>query len=251
MDYTIGVEEVDRAALLIALGYECKNYSVITMIDLNSSVAQKRGKTANYSFSDYSKGCQDFGTAQDVLEKYKFPKKGEPISNTIQAAKLAAHNYQVLKSVILQNQPLMQIQGNGYTMLKNANGDSVPRLDDNGLLNATGSSDISSIAIAAALGCKVASYSLDAGKLQVWMYPAANGITLSMIEAEKNSPTVTDENNYNLLPVLVATFLNRDELMRGIYANQQVLLMRGSKSAIFSANADEDTKARILRQLNL
>lgn len=57
MNYTIGVDEVDRAALLIALGYECTNYTITTSIDLNGAVAQKRAKTASYTFSDYSKGC--------------------------------------------------------------------------------------------------------------------------------------------------------------------------------------------------
>ena len=221
----------------------------MTSIDLNSATAQKRHKTASYTFSDYSKGCQEFGTARKVLEGYKFPDKGKPITNTLQAAKLAAHNYQVLKSVILHGEPLMQIEGNGYTMLKNANGVAIPKSDD-GLLLSYGSSDLSAIAIAAALGCKVSSYSLEAGKLSVFMTAAPNGVTLAMIEQEKDNPSVTDETNYNLLPVLVATFINREELIKGIYAKQQVILMRGSKTAIFAANADETLKKRILKELN-
>lgn len=249
MNYTIGVEEVDRAALLIALGYECTDYTITTSVDLNSAVAQKRAKTASYTFSDYSKGCQEFGTAQKVLEGYKFPDKGQSIANTLQAAKLAAHNYQVLKSVILHNEPLQQIVGNGYVMLKNANGESVPKSDE-GLLLSHGSSDLAAIAIAAALGCKVASYSLQAGSLSVFMTASSNGITLAMIEGEKDNPTTLAEDNYSLLSVLVATFLNREELIKAIYAKQQVMLMRGSKSAIFSTNADEQLKKRILKELN-
>ena len=244
MNYSIGVDEVDQAALLIALGYELQNYTIITSIDLNSPQAQKRHKSAAWQFSDHSKGCQDYGTAQQVLEGYKLPTKGKPISNTLQAAKLAAHNYQVLKSVILHGEPLMQIDGDGYTMLKNANGVAIPKSE-----GGEGSSDIASIAIAAALGCKIVAYSLDAGRLSVEMIAAHNGITLSMIEQEKDNAN-PEPDNYNLLPTLVAAFMNREELMRGIYARQQVVLTRGSKQAIFSANADEKLKQRILKELN-
>ena len=249
MNYTIGVDEVDRAALLIALGYELKDYSINTCYDLNGATPQKRGKSASYNFADHSQGCKSFGMAQDVLEDYKLPDKGKPIANALQAAKLAAHNYQVLKSVILQNEPLQQIEGKGYFMLKNANGLSVPNADNQHLL-VDSSSDLSAIAIAAALGCKVSAYSLDAGRLSVWMAASADGITLAQIEQEKNNPNLNDEDNYNLLPVLVATFLNREELIKGIYARQQVILKRGSKIAIFPANTDEKMKKRIIEKLN-
>ena len=97
----------------------------------------------------------------------------------------------------------MQIDGDGYTMLKNANGVAIPKSE-----GVEGSSDLASIAIAAALGCKIVAYSLDAGRLSVEMLAAHNGITLSMIEQEKDNPN-PETDNYNLLPTLVAAFLNR------------------------------------------
>lgn len=244
MNYTIGVDEVDQAALLIALGYELQDYTITTTIDLNQTEAQKRHKSASWQFSDHSRGCKDYGTAQQVIEGYKLPTKGKPISNTLQAAKLAAHNYQVLKSVILRGEPLEQIEGDGYFMLKNANGVAIPKSD-----TVQGSTDLASIAIAAALGCRIVAYSLYAGRLSVEMVAAHNGITLSEVEQEKDKDN-PDTDNYNLLPTLVAAFLNRQELMSGIYARQQVVLTRGSKQAIFSANADEKLKKRILKELN-
>lgn len=93
MNYTVRVDEVDRAALLLALGYELKAYTIITSIDLNSPQAQKRDKTATYVFCDDSNGCKDYGTADNVVKNYRMPDKGQTIKTVLQRAKLAAHNY--------------------------------------------------------------------------------------------------------------------------------------------------------------
>jgi hypothetical protein len=93
MNYTVRVDEVDRAALLLALGYELKAYTIITSIDLNNAQAQKREKTATYVFTDDSKGCKDYGTAEDVVKNYRMPDKGQSVKTVLQRAKLAAHNY--------------------------------------------------------------------------------------------------------------------------------------------------------------
>lgn len=250
MNYTIGVNFVDEAALLIALGYECTDYSIISTIDLNSDVAQKRSKTANYTFEDNSTGCRDYGKADDVIKGYKLPNKGKEIVSTLEAAKLAAHNYQVLKSVILEQQPLQQIAGKGYTMLKNANGDKVLE-SDVAALEGDVSSDIASIAIASALGCKVALYSITDGLLQVAMNAAPSGITLADVVEAKQKAEVEDtqESDYTTLAVLVAMFLNREVLLQGVYATKKLLLIRGSKVALIPANADNEIKQRIIKEL--
>lgn len=246
MNYTVRVEEVDSASLLMALGYECQEYTIMTNIDLNGATPVKREKTASYQFADISDGCKDYGTAKQVLEGYKLPSKGQSIKTVLERAKLAAHNYQVLKSVILHAEPLQQIEGKGYTMLKNANGVNIPdRIDSGEKLEQ--SSDIASIAIACAMGCKVKSYLLESGRLSVAIIPN-DKLTISRIEQEKNN--TDDEDNYSDLSVLVAAFSNREELIKGIYARQQVMLTRGSKKAIFSANAKQELKNRILKELN-
>lgn len=245
MNYTVRVEVVDEAALLLALGYELRDYSIITSIDLNGEVAQKREKTANYEFSDNSSGCNEYGTAEEVLEGYKMPVKGQSIKTLLERAKLAAHNYQVLKSVILKGEPLQYLEGKGYYMLKNANGVTIPSDDT---AEGESSEDLASIAIAAAMGCKVISYRLEAGRLTVTMAANKDNLTVSRIEQEKNKED--NESDYSHLSVLVAAFMNREELIKGIYARQEIMLIRGSKQAIFSANADEKLKKRILLELN-
>lgn len=246
MNYTIGVKEVDLAALLIALGYDCTDYIITTMIDLNNDTPQKREKTATYTFSDYSKGCSDYGSARSVLENYKLPKKGKPC-NIIEAAKLSAHNYQVLKSVILHGEPLQQIEGVDYYMLKNANGMNIIKDNHSDYYK---SSNLASIAIGAAIGCKIISYSLENGILTVSMTRSKEGITVNEIDQLLNNDSDDNESDYNMLSVLVATFINREYLIKGIYAKQQVMLIRGSKRAYFSPNADNELKQRILKELN-
>lgn len=246
MNYTVEVDEVDSAALLIALGYECRKFVIISCVDISYSEPMKLGKRAQYEFGDESKGCKKYGSADEVLAAHNLPLKGKTCNNVIERAKLAAHNYQVLKSVIMNNQPLQQIKGDGYTMLKNANGESVAQSHDT-----VGSSEnLASIAIAAAMGCKVCSYSLENGRLVVVMDANKDGLTLGKIDQMLHNEDLVDEDNYNDLEVLVATFLNREQLIKGVFADKKVMLMRGSKTAIFSPDATESMKKRILEHLN-
>lgn len=164
-----------------------------------------------------------------------------------QLAKIAAHNYQVLKSVILDGKVLQQIQGPNYTIFKNNNGDTINGTD----IYAHCSADIASIAIAGALGCKIDSYSIINNKLFVHMQPSKDGITLRMIEDMKQDYAIANTSNFNTLPVLVAMFINREQLKNEIYEQQKsVMITRGDKIVMFGKDASDSLKLKALKLIN-
>ncbi len=247
MNYNLNINEVDLAAFLIALGFEMQNYTVTSTIDFNQN--NKRYKSGAWIFSDYSI-YKELGDCTNVLKKYKLPEKGERPKNIAEYAKLTAHNYQVLKSVLTENKPLKQIIGSGYTMLKNENGDFIP-ISKESFYKLDETRDLMNVAIACALGCRVANYFFNEKReLVVCLYPSTDGITPILIEKEKQNPAVEDETNFNLLPVLIAYSINRKELLKGVYQNEKIRIIRGSKQGIFNKNASEEIKERIIKELN-
>ena len=115
-------------------------------------------------------------------------------------------------------------------VLKNNNGDTI----DKELIYGS-SCDIASIAIAAALGCKVSSYCIVNDRLYVNMLPSKDGITLKMLEDMKQDNAIANELNFNTLPVLVAMFINRDILKKEIYEQtKSVMITRGDKLVMFN-----------------
>jgi len=249
MNYKLEINNVDLAAFLIALGFEMMNYTVTSYIDLNDR-NRKRPKSGSWDFADISKNFTELGDCKSVIEKYKLPKKGEPIKNLAELAKLTAHNYQVLKSVLTENKPLMQIIGDNYTVLKNDNAANIPNSNST-LFKLDETSDLMTVAIGCAMGCKIGSYYFDENKqLNICLYASTNGISIKRIEQAKNNEAVEDLNNYEPLFVMLATSINRKELMKGIYNNEQICLIRGSKKAYFDKNADDETKKKILERMN-
>lgn len=249
MNYNLKINTVDLAAFLIALGFEMKNYTVTAYIDLNDR-NRKRPKSGSWDFADNSKNFTELGDCKSVIEKYKLPTKGEPIKNMAELAKLTAHNYQVLKSVLTENKPLLQIIGDGYTVLKNDNGASIP-ISNSTLFKFDETTDLMTVAIGCAMGCKIGSYYFDENKqLHITLYAPANGITIKRIEDAKNNEAVEDLTNYEPLNVLLATSINRKELMKGIYNKERICLIRGDKRAYFDKNADEELKKKILERMN-
>lgn len=247
MNYSLKINEVDLAAFLIALGFEMEDYSITKTIDLNQN--KKRYISGSWSFSDHSL-YKEMGDAQSVLRKYKLPEKGQQVKNIAEYAKLTAHNYQVLKSVLVERKPLMQIHGDGYTILKNENGVFIPEMNSN-LYKLDETKDLMNVAISCALGCRVANYCFnEKQELIVSLYPSSNGITPLFIEKEKQNPAVEDETNYNILPVLLAYSINRKELLRGVYNQERIKIIRGNKQGIFYKSSDDSVKEKILKELN-
>lgn len=246
-NFTTTIDSLDTAALLITLGFELKEVKVVNHINLNSQNHAPRPISASWHFSKHSPYCPDAGSIEKVLKRYSFPYPGEDAINVYQLAKIAAHNYQVLKSVILDGKVLQQIQGPNYTIFKNNNGDTINGTD----IYAHCSTDIASIAIAGALGCKIDSYSIINNKLFVHMQPSKDGITLRMIEDMKQDYAIANTSNFNTLPVLVAMFINREQLKNEIYEQQKsVMITRGDKIVMFGKDASDSLKLKALKFIN-
>ena len=245
-NFTTNVDRLDEAALLVTLGFELKEVKVINHINLNTNDHTPRPINASWNFSRYSPYYPDCGTVEKVLKRFDFPYIGEAAVSVYQLAKIAAHNYQCLKSVIVYKEKLQQIKGQNYTLLKNNNGEEISTKITYGA-----SCDISSIAIATALGCEITAYSIVNDKLFVNVKPSNDGITLEMIEHMKNDPAANSVNNFNTIPVLVGMFINRQQLKNEIYEqNKSVLITRGDKMVLFNKNASAELKHKVLKFIN-
>lgn len=246
-NFTTDVNSLDLAALLVTLGFDLKECKVVNHINLNSQNHSPRPISASWHFSTHSPYCPDAGHIEKVMKRYSFPSTGEPAVNVYQLAKIAAHNYQVLKSVILEGKKLQQIKGPNYTIFKNNNGENIPQ--DNYAQFA--SCDIASIAVAGALGCEIAGYSIINNKLFVRMNPTNDGINLRMIEDMKQDYAISNTTNFNTLPVLIATFINREQLMNEMHEQSKaVMITRGDKLVMFGKNTSDKLKHKALRFIN-
>lgn len=163
MNYNDKINNVDMAAYLIALGYEMEQYIVTSYIDLNDR-SRIRPKSGSWQFNDISTGFKKYGDCKEAIEKYKLPQKGSKIENLGELCKLFAHNYQVLKSVVNDNKELMQIRGDGYTVLKNENGSSIP-ISCSSLFPLDETQNIITVAIHTALGGRIEGYYFDENKI--------------------------------------------------------------------------------------
>lgn len=245
-NFTTTVDSLDLSALLITLGFNLNEVKVVNHINLNSQSHTPRPISASWHFAKTSLQYPEAGNIEKVIKRYAFPYPGDKAVNVYQLAKIAAHNYQVLKSVIINGEKLQQLEGPNYTLLKNNNGHEVEKE-----LIYGSSTDISSIAIATALGCKVAGYNVINGKLYVNVLPSKDGITIKMIEDMKHDQAIANESNFNTLPVLIATFINREILMKEIHEqNKSVMITRGDKIVMFGKNASDKMKHKALKFIN-
>ena len=245
-NFTTDIDSLDAAALLVTLGFDLKEVKVVNHLNLNTQDHAPRPISASWHFEKNSPYCKDAGNIEKVLKRYSFPYPGDAAVNVYQLAKIAAHNYQVLKSVILEGKKLEQIEGPNYVLLKNNNGEFI-----NKELLYGASCDIASIAIATALGCKVTSYNTINGKLYVNLMNSKDGITLNMIENMKHDQAIANIGNFNTLPVLVAMFINREQLKKEIYEHTKtVMITRGDKLVMFNKNASDSLKRKVLSFIN-
>lgn len=225
-----------------------KGYTVTSFIDLNDRT-QTRPKSGSWSFDDTSI-FNEMKDCQSVCESFILPSKGKKIKNLGELCKLTAHNYQVLKSVVLENKQLMQIIGDGYTMLKNDNGSDIS-ICSSSLFKLDETTDLMTVAIACSLGGKISNYYFDQNKQLHIALETGSGINLSKIEdAKLNLNYDEQKNSLDPLSVLIAYADNRKELLSGVYNRNRICLIRGEKRAFFDKDAPEELKKRILEEMN-
>lgn len=231
--FTLPINSVDFAALLYTLGFEMKDFEILHHIKMEER--NKREKTAIFEFSDTSESGL---TLQSVKNNYAFPPKNKKASHIAQFAKICAHNYQVLKSVVRDNRPLQQIKGENYCILKNMNGSDV--IGDETDYHTT---DLSIVAIASALGFEISTYSIADGILTVYY-------TESIQEIVDKWLTDDHDDDYGYLSVLINTCKNRNAMMEETYAKQTLHLSSGYKQVLLPKNCSEELKKKITEFLN-
>lgn len=243
--FTTNVSSLDLSALLVSLGYPLYDVKATHHIDLNAFNNRPRPVSATWHFGTTSPYARNLGTIDKVIKKYSFPGKGENALNVFQYAKIAAHNYQVLKSVVLDGAFLQQLYGPNYVILKNNNGYIVENTVTYGA-----TSDLAAVAIACALGCRCTSWHLSNGVLYV-ATDTHDGINANVIAQMKDDPAIASESNFDILPVLICTFINREQLQKEIHENQKkIMLTRGDRMAFFEKGASESLKRKVLAFIN-
>ena len=231
--FTVPVSSMDLAALLCSLGFEMTYFEIIHHIKMEEK--DKRHKTAVFKFSDTSESGLSL---KKVRDDYIFPQKGQPARNVCEFAKIAAHNYQILKSVILENRPLQIIRGENYCILKNMNGQHIE-----GMKTDYCSSDLSVIAIAAALGFNITHYTMEDGKLVVYFDE-------ELLYIENEFKVDRDDNSYEYLAVLVNAFKNRKILMEETFAKHTLHLSNGFRQVIVGKDMGDNLKKKVMDFLN-
>lgn len=235
--FTVPVSSMDLAALLCTVGFEMKQFEIIHHIKMEDK--DKREKTAIFEFSNETP--QGLSLSK-VKNNYIFPDKNTKATHFAQLAKIAAHNYQVLKSVIKENRPLQQIQGENYTILKNMNGSPIPTIVKS-LGNNNQTQDLQVIAVASALGNSICGYSIENETLTVYF---ENEIDEVIREFEVD----TDDESMDYLSILVNTFKNRKFLMEETWAKHTLHLSNGYKQVIVNKEMGEKLKKKVLEFLN-
>lgn len=245
MIYNSRVTGLDEAAFLIALGFPFKTVSKIETVDLESQKRDDVPDRLSWQFGDVS-------ARGEHIERYrawfKLPAPNQKIVNLAQRAAVAACNYQALKDCLLHESPLCQKFGNGWVLLKNRVGKMLPRQHCAPLSSWCGTS--AAIAISAAFGSKLESYSLSAGRLYGIPEPAEPGaLTPQKVELFYLSSAPADPNDYSDLSVLCAMFVMRGELLKVASKNRRLSLHLGRKNALISADASEKVKDKVFRFL--
>ena len=231
--FTVPISSMDFAALLCSLGFEMKHFEIIHHIKMEEK--ERRSKSAVFEFDDY---CDAGYSLKTVKENYIFPDKGKEANHFSQFAKIASHNYQILKSVIKEERPLQQIIGENYIMLKNMNGQPL----DGDITNHF-TCDLSVIAIATALGFEISAYDFIDGNLVVYFKESIDYIL-------KDWNTDKDDDNFNNLSILVNMFKNRKFLMEETYAKHTLHLSNGERQVIVGKNMSDVLKKKVMDFLN-
>ncbi len=229
LSFNTAVSGVDEAALLIALCFPCKPPQLVKSVNCNS-----RGKSVpdrlTWHFAAKSPSGYDLNTARLA---FTLPKHHQPANGIFQRARIAACNYQALKST-LRGEPLTALIGQNYTLLRNGEGNPVPPLFSGAPCT---SSHLPSVAIACALGCRLAATGRILDTLHVLPSPG-QPVTPELVQNYGNSEESARPDNFSDLAVLTAMFKNRAVLMEHAYG-RRVVFRNGSRAAIVSGDSSE------------
>lgn len=227
--FNTAVSGVDEAALLIALCFPCKPPQLIKTINV-SSQARDIPDRLTWHFAAKSPAGYNINNARLA---FRLPRRNHLANDIFQRARIAACNYQALKSA-LRGEPLTSLDGENYTLLRNGEGSPVPHLSPG---TPGTSAHLPSIAIACALGCRLAAAGRALDILHALPAPG-QPVTPELIQNYGTSEEASRPDNFSDLAVLTAMFKNRAVLMEQAYG-RRVVFHRGSRAAIVSGDSSE------------
>ena len=235
MTYNFPIEGVDEAALLISLGFPCSAPRRLQHVDANS---QSRVSLQDRFIWDFAPTSPRGDSIETIRASFRLPKPDTPATGIGQLARLAAVNYQALKSSLIHRQPLTQKLGPNYTILRNAEGTPIPTAPATA---PTACSCLPAVAISCALGHRLAAFGFESGQLFILPAPTTSAPPLTTpadITAYLHSPESEAPEDFSPLAVLAAMFKNRDILMREAHG-RRLVFHRGSRYAVLPGSASE------------
>lgn len=221
------VENVDKAAVLVTLGFECSGRHVVKDVDLNSQT-RLRNSAYIWEFSTVSVGGLQM---EDVVAEYAL---GMPAGRVIKplgavgAARLALHNYRVLRTAQRNGVPvwaddlLSCVRLGNYPGLGESRG--VERVEA-----VSGGCRVDYAAVLAALGYMPECWSCADGKIQVRMTGRAEQAPVaSRVMMLRDEEWLHDEHNLEPLAVGLLAIRNRGLLL----ADDAEVSLRVSKKGL-------------------
>lgn len=227
--FNTAVDGVDEASLLIALCFPCEQPQLVRTVDCTSQSRPTPDRLV-WRFADHSPTGYTLAAARLA---FRLPKRNHAAGDVFQRARIAACNYQALKSA-LRGEPLTALLGQNYTLLRNGEGSHVPSLPAAALGT---TSHLPSVAIACALGCKPAAAGRILDRYHL-LHTADSTITPQQVADNAASPESEQPNNFSDLAILTAMFKNRAVLMEQVYG-RRVVFRNGGRAAIVSGSASD------------
>lgn len=206
------VDNLDKAAVLVTLGFECTGRHVVRDVDLDSQT-RRRGTAFIWEFETVSAGGLELGA---VVAEYAV---GMPAGRVLKplgavgAARLALHNYRVLRTALRNGAPVWADDLLGCVRLGNYRGPgesvAVERVGA-----VSGGCRVDYAAVLAALGYMPECWSCAEGKMQVRMRGRAEQAPVAArVMMLRDEVWLTDPQNMEPLAVGLLAIRNRGLLL--------------------------------------
>lgn len=239
------VSSIDFAALLIAMGFELVDTSVIETVSLDSITAPKDRYTGSvWHFK--TNGLN--GSVNAVKGRWKLPTRLS--TDAVELARLLAHNLSALKHAAIDKKEFRVRDLGGIGMIDNS-GEWVRM---NTYLRFGGTCDTATAALAITLGCKPAMCYVKGGKFYtVFDDSDPSQLRLEDIKRMMADPNMRREDNNTWMATLVCMLDNRAYILDNLHTIRRKLRITadgGMTQALVDKDMDEKTKRALDRHFN-
>lgn len=247
------VDNLDKAAVLVTLGFECYGRHVVRDVDLGSATSTHRDSAYLWQFGQVSAGGLKL---DEVSAEYAL---GMPagrclkLPGAVGAARLALHNYRVLRKVLKQGAPLWVDDLLGCCRLGN-------------FANAEGSREVRRMVVAERGKCCRAEYAAvlcALGYVPAGFYCGEGQVWVEMEEREGRAAVaaqlllLNDErwlheiNNFEPGAVALLAIRNRGHLLQEAHPGETLRVHKNGLVGLVSRGADECVTGELCKRLNV